>query len=332
MKKKKYLDRNRIKKAYKEDTHFEIQEGLLTKIAAYGTPVSILIAFCVLMVGGRTSALILAVQSAVFIVANQIAESGSSAYRGVTKLGLILIIPFVIILLSETYVINGASYLNSQRFQLPSMEEFDLDKFLNSYTELIWPDHGLATKIPDPEVEYGKDLFNSDEFFSVTLQDIEDGNYFQEYIDRCSDMGYTVDCELQGEDNSSQYYQAYNEEGYKLVLYYESYAETVEISLNLPIGNKIFEWSDSDIAQSIPRTKSNTGSVETDDDEYFSVYVTNMTLEDYKQYVQACKDAGFTSTYDYEEEENYYYLEKDDYELNLSYEGFNTVYIEVYVE
>ena len=76
----------------------------------------------------------------------------------------------------------------------------------------------------------------------------------------------------------------------------------------------------------MPATKSTLGDISWDNSETFIVHVGNMTIDDYKDYVKACEDKGFTIDHSKDDE---YYSAKDanGYKLTLRYLGFNKIEI-----
>lgn len=89
---------------------------------------------------------------------------------------------------------------------------------------------------------------------------------------------------------------------------------------------KEFEWPKSDIAQLIPQPKSNIGHIEWEGSDGFCMYVSEMTQDDYAEYVNSCWDAGFTV--DYSKGDDYFYSHNaDGYKLDLNYEGDNVIFI-----
>ncbi len=86
-------------------------------------------------------------------------------------------------------------------------------------------------------------------------------------------------------------------------------------------------WSELIIGEVIPEPTSNSGKVYSNSDNYLSVAIVELSFEQYKQYLAACKDKGFTVDSD---ETNTFYdaYNKDGYKLHLYYyEGENELNI-----
>ena len=89
-----------------------------------------------------------------------------------------------------------------------------------------------------------------------------------------------------------------------------------------------FEWPDSEIAELLPKPKSDYGHIEWEKSSGFVIYVGNTTLEEYNEYVKTCRENGFTVDYD-KGDSHYYAKNSDGYDLDLRYEGGNIVFIRI---
>lgn len=89
-----------------------------------------------------------------------------------------------------------------------------------------------------------------------------------------------------------------------------------------------FEWSTYDNGQQIPIAKSDIGDVQNDNDVSFSVYIANMTFEDFKEYVTECIDRGFTEEA-VAQEHHYHAFNDYGYELTVKYIDDDIMYIEI---
>ena len=79
-----------------------------------------------------------------------------------------------------------------------------------------------------------------------------------------------------------------------------------------------FAWSDILLADVVPEPDSLFGEVMSNHDDYLSVYVYKTTLADYNEYVEACKEKGFTVEAD-QSEHSYYAYNAEGYKLSLYY-------------
>lgn len=89
-------------------------------------------------------------------------------------------------------------------------------KTVNPKTVTIytWPSEGLATLIPQPPTEFGEIDRNDAETFEIDTYQVTDTQY-KEYINACSEKGYTVEV-----SSNSISHTAYNDQGYRLSLTY----------------------------------------------------------------------------------------------------------------
>mgnify|MGYP004567498895 CR=1 FL=1 len=89
-----------------------------------------------------------------------------------------------------------------------------------------------------------------------------------------------------------------------------------------------FNWPSSDIAKLIPVPKSNLGKIEWEASYGFVIYVGNTTKDDFLEYIQECKNAGFNVNY--RKGDNYYYAsDNSGYRLTLNYKSANIMFIRV---
>lgn len=70
---------------------------------------------------------------------------------------------------------------------------------------LIWPESGLAAKVPTPKGRKGKITGDSSEYFSAVVGEMTEKDY-NEYIKECRKLGYTLD-----ESKWEGYFSAYHE-------------------------------------------------------------------------------------------------------------------------
>ncbi len=183
-----------------------------------------------------------------------------------------------------------------------------------------WTDVEMHEVLPKPENTYGEISHNSKTSLILTLCDIDE-KAFKNYRDECIGKGYTIDPE-----ESYMSYSAYNEDGYSVSLVFSESNQEMNVYLDAPEELDGFEWPTNGLGAMLPATKSTLGDISWDNSETFIVHVGNMTIDDYKDYVKACEDKGFTVDHSKDDE---YYSAKDanSYELTLRYLGFNKIEI-----
>ena len=165
-----------------------------------------------------------------------------------------------------------------------------------------------------------KSFYDSSDRISAVFTKVNEMR-FQEYVNACKDMGFTVEAA-----ESSDYYDAFNEEGYHLQLDRYSGQYEMDMYLTAPIPMSRFSWPDTETGRMVPAPPETYGRIEWEDENGFCIYVGNMTREDFSQYADACRSAGFSA--DFRKDADSFYAENDrGYSLSIGYEGFQTVCI-----
>ena len=183
-----------------------------------------------------------------------------------------------------------------------------------------WPTTGLGAMLPKPSSGTVKSVNDYGDRFSATVENISD-NEFDSYVSACKEKGFTIDAD------ESFGYEAFNEEGYKLSVTEYSSLKDLNIDLDKPIELGSYNWPDSALGKAVPKPSSEKGKVETDKEDCFVVYVGDMSIDDFNDYADTCKEAGFNV--DYDRDDTYYCAyDKDNNYINISYEGNNIVRIE----
>lgn len=188
--------------------------------------------------------------------------------------------------------------------------------------KIVWSDIIMHEVLPEPTGKKGKILTNSDESLSIYIhkQSKEDYN---KYVEKCKKKGFTIDSK-----NDTDSYDAFNEKGYKLRIYYNDYSKEYNIDLKSPLKTKENAWPDSSLANMLPKPNSTKGQVESDSGKYFTYYATNISEEEFNNYVDKLKDSGFNIDH-YKSDNSYSARNKSGYKVSISYEGFNTMKISI---
>ena len=87
-------------------------------------------------------------------------------------------------------------------------------------------------------------------------------------------------------------------------------------------------WPQSGPAKLLPVPTSTTGKITFDDEDDFTAELSNMTIDDFNAYVEQCKNMGFTEDY-YKTDTTFSAENADGWELNISYEGYNVISIDL---
>lgn len=185
----------------------------------------------------------------------------------------------------------------------------------------LWPESGMSALLPEPVSNKGY-FFESADSFSAGVEKTSEEEY-QDYMKACAANGFTVEPEQNGTS-----YHAFNADGYSLSLYYFKNGHEMSVDLEAPKNKGSFRWSTSEIAGYLPVPESHTGKVEWENNSSYALYVCDTTKEDYDEYVNACISKGFNI--DYSRRDTYFYgSHADGYYLDLSFEGFDTMYIRI---
>ncbi len=185
---------------------------------------------------------------------------------------------------------------------------------------ISWDNLILADIIPEPNSVNGEIIIDSDENLCISLVNFSDDE-FNQYIALCEDRGFNTDSK---KDNSS--FNAYNKDGYYLDLYYLEDDKELTINLYAPIKMDTLKWPINELSKMLPAPESEKGYIDWEYEDSFYLYIGDTTIEDFKEYVTMCSDAGFSV--DYSKGDDYYYSDNEDgYHIDLYFKGFNTMSI-----
>ena len=188
--------------------------------------------------------------------------------------------------------------------------------------KIEWSDLELGHMLPEPTSNKGSIIIDSDDSLSVFIVKTSKSDY-KNYIVACEEMGYTLEAKKDG-----NYYDAFNEEGYALNLFYMESSEELSIGLDAPEELGDFAWPNSDLAKLIPKPASTVGKVQWEYSDEFFVYVGQTSKEAFVAYADKCSEAGFDV--DYQKGDTYYraYDEVGNY-VSLAYAGNNVITIQM---
>lgn len=207
----------------------------------------------------------------------------------------------------------------------PGRLDIQLKAPLQGDPNFEWPTGELAKLIPGVDYSSGRICANSAEQLELLLYEFTKEG-FDEYVQRCKDAGFTIDCK---NSKSELWYvfEAYNSDGYKIHVSVDNMKE-LDIHLYGPKKKDPILWPTTGPAKMIPKPDKCIGEISIDFDWSFSVYITDMTIDEYNAYVDECIDAGFIKE---SRSEHYFSASKGkDIDLSVDYLGFNTVHISVH--
>lgn len=187
--------------------------------------------------------------------------------------------------------------------------------------KIKWSDIVLGEILPEPPANRGELYQNSKDTLDLNLDNVSAKEY-SEYVEKCKE-NFNVD-----EKSTSDSFEAFNSEGYKLRLYHNDHNSELSIDLESPIEMTELKWPSSKAGKLLPAPKSTIGKFLNEYDDGFSVYIGETTKADYGDYVEACSKKGFNV--DYTKYETYYSADNSDgWSLTLEYRGNNIMYIDI---
>lgn len=192
----------------------------------------------------------------------------------------------------------------------------------NNTEKLVWNDYELTYLLPEPESDRGRNVSDSDDYLYVYISKTSKEEY-DLYVRECEEKGFNIE-----KDKSENGYVAFNENGYKLSLWYVESDKEFSITLYAPEELGVLEWPENGLGGMLPAPTSTIGRIERDDSDYFSAMVGNTSLDDFSSYIKECEKAGFNV--DYSKSEGYFSAKNEDnYKVYVKYVGFNVVEITV---
>lgn len=245
--------------------------------------------------------------------------AGRAGVKRVKKAAIVVVVALVA-LLALGGVINAVEDARWEAEQANRMN--------NAYT---WPTTGLAQKIPQPTQTNGYISNSSSSYFEIEVP-CDSENDWIAYVDRLKQAGFDVDAV-----SSSSSYEAYDEQGYNVSVYYWKYSKPVsmEIRIEEPLVAREISWPTVGVGSLLPAPVPSAGngklmgSIESDSPSSFYAVITQMSPADFATYCSACINAGFNKSYNRQDTSFYGYDEAGNH-VSLEYRGFNIVEISAY--
>lgn len=177
--------------------------------------------------------------------------------------------------------------------------------------QIEWPSSGITNAIP----KYGDNIkgeisLNYDDSFSIYIDDVSRNDYL-DYLQRCKDAGYTIDAK------ESFGYEAYNEDGYKLELYYYDSSKRLSIDVEEPMKFEKIPWPINELSQDLPNIPSDMGNIDLNYEKHIIVYLDNITEDKFNDYIEKCQSMGYKEKF--EKKKNYFNAYKGNKRLTLTF-------------
>lgn len=186
--------------------------------------------------------------------------------------------------------------------------------------KFVWSDMILSDMLPEPPTNKGKIYTNSNEELDMAVYEVSEKQY-NDYIESCKEKGFNIDVK-----NDALSYEMYNSEGYKLTL--RHYSEEMHIELIKPMEMEEINWPEGVAGKLLPMPKSLNGNFSYENEKGFLVYIGNTSKDECVEYIEACKEKGFTI--DYSKGDEYYYANNSEgWLVHICYEGNNTMSVKI---
>ena len=212
-------------------------------------------------------------------------------------------------------------YLELQYWSYNEKLDINLKAPLSGDANFQWPTHSFSTMIPEITGKSGKTEIANDEKLKIWIYDVTESD-FSTYIAECENKGFTVDSE-----KNAKSYSGFNTDGYKLIVSLGDMKQ-LSITIEAPMEFTNITWPSTGPATLIPKPTFSVGAISSDYDWAFSVYLGNMSIDDFNAYVEKCLDSGFEKSL---RTEHYFSADKGkDISLTVEYVGFNIIVIRIY--
>ena len=203
-----------------------------------------------------------------------------------------------------------------------------------NFEPFYWGDLQLGDKIPEVTENYGEILENT----GTCLKFKVDYELFQpySYISQCKQMGY-----IYGHEYSISGYgprvifQAFNKDGFEITIWDNTGILTAYYTIEVTPYKHMreFDWNNWGMSECLPQPASNIGVSCRCSKCYGTLYVANISRQQFDNYVQACADTGFDSQYESwtpGEFDKYQSSDEDGNRVTLQYYDGDVMSIEFY--
>ena len=185
-----------------------------------------------------------------------------------------------------------------------------------------WSNLILGEVIPKSKSNVGKIITNTESSLSVYINRTSTNDFYN-YIKACKNKGFDVDAE-----QLTSSFNAYNESGYKLSLYYTESNKEMQIDVDIPVEYGELKWSGNSLIKLLPTPSSKVGEIIKDDDKGFEAVVAETSIQDFKTYAKLCLDKGFSIDVK-DSDKSFDAKNADGYTLSVKYKGNNVMSISV---
>ena len=182
-----------------------------------------------------------------------------------------------------------------------------------------WPQGELAQVIPSMDKQCAN-VYEMDGYLSFEVVEKVEKTDYDAYVVECEGKGFTEEAKKTNDD-----FEAYNADGYKLTLRFDDFSDPkIHVDVEAPEPMEDLIWPSSGPATLVPAPESKKGSIETDSEKKFAVYIGDTSSDAWEAYVAKCQDAGFNIDYT-KGDSNYSAKNANGDSVKISYEGANTM-------
>ncbi len=157
---------------------------------------------------------------------------------------------------------------------------------------------------------------------------------YETYILSCKEYGFTFEEETHSSREGDFYsagFSAFDIDGYKITVDYYSFNDPeddfpshLSIRIKAPVQLGTLNWPDHALGLLIPQPPTSVGGAGGDPEIFLRASLGQMSLETWREYVEACREAGFDQNIS-ETEREYTATDEDGIRLTISYSGGNMV-------
>ena len=197
-----------------------------------------------------------------------------------------------------------------------------------------WPEDGITARIPRPDFDMDSlevNICMENDFMGTVKATEED---YETYILSCKEYGFTFEEETHSSREGDFYsagFSAFGIDGYKITVDYYSFNDPeddfpshLSIRIKAPVQLGTLNWPDHALGLLIPQPPTSVGGAGGDPEIFLRASLGQMSLETWREYVEACREAGFDQNIS-ETEREYTATDEDGIRLTISYSGGNMV-------
>ena len=197
-----------------------------------------------------------------------------------------------------------------------------------------WPEDGITARIPRPDFDIDSlevNICMENDFMGTVKATEED---YETYILSCKEYGFTFEEETHSSREGDFYsagFSAFDIDGYKITVDYYSFNDPeddfpshLSIRIKAPVQLGTLNWPDHALGLLIPQPPTSVGGAGGDPEIFLRASLGQMSLETWREYVEACREAGFDQNIS-ETEREYTATDEDGIRLTISYSGGNMV-------